>query len=139
MIQRIQSLYLAAGAIALVVLLFLDTPWQTFADIPALRWGATGLFSVTVGLGVASIFQYGNRKRQRKSIVGVQALTITSMVVLVAGLYLTQSLSVQTTDGLNVPLLVALALPIVAYSLFFLARRGVERDIELIRSMDRLR
>jgi hypothetical protein len=35
--------------------------------------------------------------------------------------------------------LIAVLTPFVAYALFFLARKGIERDIELIRSVDRLR
>jgi len=32
-----------------------------------------------------------------------------------------------------------LSMPVVAYLFFFLARRGIDHDIELVESMDRLR
>jgi hypothetical protein len=34
---------------------------------------------------------------------------------------------------------VAMSLPVVAYIMLFLARRGITADIKLVRSMDRLR
>jgi len=61
------------------------------------------------------------------------------LITFCGGLYLVDVLSIRTSQGLDVGMLVALLLPIVAYVLFLLARRAVEKDIERVRSMDRLR
>jgi hypothetical protein len=59
--------------------------------------------------------------------------------VLYAGLYLTGDLAVRAAGGINWTKAAMLGLPILAYLLFFLARRGIDHDIELVKSMDRLR
>jgi hypothetical protein len=46
---------------------------------------------------------------------------------------------VRAAGGINWTKAAMLGLPILAYLLFFLARRGIDHDIELVKSMDRLR
>ena len=141
MIQRIQTLYLGLGGLGLLALLFFDVlrqgaaatsqPWFTPATM-----GVGGLAAV-VALG--TIFLYKDRARQRKGIVAAQGLTVVLLLLLCGGLYLADALFIQTAEGLDVALLLLLCIPIAAYVLFWLARRSVEKDIELVRSMDRLR
>lgn len=142
MIQRIQSVYLLLGAIALVGLLFFDSLWQSTAAatygwfIPAV----VGLGVVTAGVGLVAIFMYNNRERQRRVVVGVQLGTVLMLAALYGGLFLTNGLNVRTAGGaLDVNKIVMLVLPVVAYAFFYLARRGIESDIELLKSVDRLR
>ena len=139
MIQRIQTVYLVLGAVVLGALLFFGVVWE--------RAAAQGWFTPVVvlfdGLAVAvalgAIFLYKNRPKQRQVIVVAQVLTTVLLIVFCGGLYLADALYVRTAQGLDVGMLVALLLPIVAYVLFLLARRSVEKDIERVRSMDRLR
>ena len=140
MIQRIQTVYLVLGAVALGALLFFGVVWQGAAT--AQSWFTPAVVlgdSLAVAVALGAIFLYKNRPRQRQVIVAAQALTTVLLLVFCGGLYLEKALYVRTAQGLDVGMLVALLLPIVAYVLFLLARRSVEKDIERVRSMDRLR
>jgi hypothetical protein len=59
--------------------------------------------------------------------------------VLYGGLYLTSELTFSGPEGIRWGHTTALLLPIAAYVFFYLARRGIDHDIELVESMDRLR
>lgn len=140
MIQRIQTVYLVLGAVALGALLFFGVVWQGAAT--AQSWFTPAVVlgdSLAVAVALGAIFLYKNRPRQRQVIVAAQALTTVLLLVFCGGLYLADALYVRTAQGLDGGMLVALLLPIVAYVLFLLARRSVEKDIERVRSMDRLR
>ncbi len=140
MIQRIQTVYLVLGAVALGALLFFGVVWQGAAA--AQSWFTPAVILVdflAAAVALGAIFLYKNRPKQRQVIVVAQALTTVLLIVFCGGLYLEKALYVRTAQGLDVGMLVALLLPIVAYVLFLLARRGVEKDIERVRSMDRLR
>ncbi len=141
MLQRIQTIFLALGATALVLLLLFGRFWSG----PAAE--SQGWFTPTVyalgGLaalvGIIAIFLYNDRPRQRTIIVVAQTLTVLHLLALYLGLFLADVLTIRTSSGIDVGALVVLLLPLVAYLLFFMARRAVEKDIELVRSMDRLR
>lgn len=141
MIQRIQTLYLFLGALAVVALGFFESPWSSTAAaeyawfLPSL----IGLMVATAGGGLGAIFFYEQRETQRKMVVGVQLLTVCLAGVLYGGLYGTEELVVQGTRGINWSKTIVLVLPLVAYVLFLLARRGIEHDIALVESMDRIR
>ena len=140
MIQRIQTVYLVLGAVALGALLFFGVVWQGAATVQGWFTPAVVLVdSLAVAVALGAIFLYKNRPRQRQVIVVAQVLTTVLLIVFCGGLYLADALYVRTAQGLDVGMLVVLLLPIVAYVLFLLARRGVEKDIERVRSMDRLR
>ncbi len=141
MIQRIQSVYLLLGALCVLALLFVDGLWTSPAA-ETLSWfgpAVLGIGAVVVFVAVASIFLYKNRSRQRSVIVALQGITLVFVLVLYAGLYLTGMLASLTASSAAVSLVLILLLPVLAYVCFFLARRGVEKDIALVRSMDRLR
>lgn len=140
MIQRIQTVYLALGSVALGALLFFDVVWSSAAaDFVWFEPAVLGLSVAAGGTAVASIFLYGDRQRQRTIVVGAQLLTFAAAAVLYLGLYLADALTVRTADGVDALRVTALLLPAVAYILFLLARRAIDADIELVRSMDRLR
>lgn len=141
MIQRIQTVYLALGAVALVALLLSNIVWEG-AAAQAHGWflpAVLGLGGLTAVVALAAIFLYKDRPRQRKMVVLAQGLTVLLLVALYGGMYLADTLYVRTTQGIDVGMLITLLLPILAYILFLLARRGVTKDIELVQSMDRLR
>ena len=93
-----------------------------------------------MALGSAAL--YKNRSGQRRAIGIAQWICLASLVPLLVGLFG----SSQTVGdaipadplGLYGRYLVALA-PLVAFVFLRMARRGVDRDIATIRSMDRLR
>ena len=136
MIQRIQSLYLILAIAALVALLFTGL---VHSNGNWTRWGTLGFAIPAVVGAVVALFMFKIRDRQRRLIVYVQVSTILAVIALYGSLYMRQELYVRTVEGLDVPRLVVLLLPLVAYLLMILARRGVKKDIDLIRSMDRLR
>lgn len=141
MIQRIQTVYLFLGAVALLSLGLFEMPWDTTAAstyvwfVPSL----IGLMVLTSGAALWAIFLYERRPTQRKVVVGVQVCTVLFAGVLYGGLYLTSELAFSGGQGIVWERAVVLAVPIVAYGFFFLARRGIDHDIELVKSMDRLR
>ena len=140
MIQRVQTIYLALGGVALLGLFPFDlvwssTPAETFSWYTPL---ASFAIAIAAGAAIGSIFLYKNRKKQRSTVVIVQVLTVLAILIAFGGLYLAgsfQTLLSPMTTGTGI----MLALPIVAYILFFLARRGIDKDIALIKSQDRLR
>lgn len=141
MIQRIQTVYLFVGALVLAAFGFFEMPWASEAAatyvwfVPSL----VGLLILTAAGALGAIFLYENRETQRSVVVAVQGGTVLLAGVLYVGLYLTQELSVRGPQGTDWGLAIVIALPLVAYVLFLLARRGIDHDIELVKSMDRLR
>ncbi len=142
MIRRIQTVYLTLAVAALVVLVFNGIMHAGAADATVGTFVRPAIFVVT-GLAavmvIASILLFKDRIRQRRAIIVAQLTLLTLMVVLYGGLYASDALYVRTTVGVDVGRLIGISMPLVAYVCCLLARRAVTRDIELIRSMDRLR
>lgn len=141
MIQRIQSLYLLLGAFSLGVLLFFSDIWQSRAAATYV-WFEPVVMVLIVAAGVAgfvAVFLYTARRRQRTVVVGAQMLTVLLVIALYGGLFLSGELNVRTRAGVDVTLLIALLLPMVGYVFYYLARRGIEKDIRLIEDIDRFR
>lgn len=142
MIQRIQSVYLLLGALAMGALFFFEPMWSGEA---ARMFGwftpvAAALAALTAAGALGTIFLHQNRRRQRAVVAGLQVMAAFTVVVLFAGFYGAGALNLRTESGaLDVNTLIFLVLPVVAYLFFFLARRAVQSDIELVQSMDRLR
>lgn len=142
MIQRIQTVYLFLGAMALGAMFLLD---QFYSSAPAVAFGwflpaAALLAGLTAAGALAAIFLYGTRKRQRALVAGLQVLAALLTVLLFVSYYAAGTLNFRTGGGaFDVGKAVFLVLPVVAYLFFLLARRAIRRDIELVRSMDRLR
>lgn len=141
MIQRIQTVYLFLGALTLGLFGVFDMPWTSTAASTHVWFQPSliGLLIVTAGGAVGAIFLYENRHRQRFVVVGVQVGTLAITAVLYGGLYLTSELTLYSRTTVAWSRVVVLLLPIMAYGFFYFARRGIDHDIELVRSMDRIR
>lgn len=141
MIQRIQTVYLVLGAAALGAMFFFQDMFASNAA-STYAWFEPAMI-VLIGLsaaaGLGSVFLYSNRKLQRKVVVAAQVLTALCMLALYGGYYLGNELVLRTEAGTDWNRTIMLLLPIVGYVLFFLARRAIQKDIELVQSMDRLR
>ncbi|MEX1054450.1 MAG: DUF4293 family protein, partial [Rhodothermales bacterium] len=85
---------------------------------------------------LVAIFIFRDRPKQAKMVLGVQSVTLVCMIALYGGIYLAGD-SILGVESVEHALL--LLLPILAYIQFHLARRSIRKDIELIKSMDRLR
>ncbi len=141
MIQRIQSVYLLIGALCLAALSLVGDLRQTEA-FDTLAWYAPLVAVVgaaTIVMAIVAIFLYKNRRRQLTTILVLQMMTVGFMVVLYGGLFLAGDFATYRAGTAELGTLLALLLPAVAYVFFYLARKGVQRDVDLVKSMDRLR
>ena len=138
MIQRIQTFYLVAGALLLALFVALADGWASAIaeDVAWLGTAGYALAVVTAVVALVAVGLYKNRELQRRVILWAQWLDLLLVVVVLVGLYVTGDSSAPTAPvGLY---LVALQ-PLVAYVLLRMARQRVIRDIEMVRSMDRIR
>lgn len=93
----------------------------------------------TAVLGLASIFMYGNRTRQRQLVIITQWMTTIFAAALYSLLVAVDRFAAIFRGEIPLAFMVAVLLPVAAYIMFYMARRGIEHDIEKIRSVDRLR
>ncbi|MCA6365287.1 MAG: DUF4293 domain-containing protein [Bacteroidetes bacterium] len=140
MLQRVQSLFLAAVAIIALVLLFVPVFYVNGKDQVQTGITLTGnILALLVNLlpagwAVFTIFQFTNRPQQIKfCTLGM----ILSSLVLAADVFLPAVLFSQENSVLTF----AAGIYIVPLNilLFFAASRFIRRDEELVRSADRLR
>lgn len=136
MIQRIQSVFLLLAIVLLAALLTIGFPFESRAAT-AFPWFAAAV-SLLAGAAVVAaglaLFQYRNRRAQQRTALIGFALADTLGVVQVIAYVLSGDFDALPTVGW-----IAVALPIVAGVLLFLARTYIARDEALVRSMDRLR
>lgn len=139
MIQRIQSVYLLLGSIAALAPVYFRNWIVPAAGSPVIDSTVQIVAVLTALVALFVIFQYKNRDRQYQLILGVQILTLILIVATISVLYLRGNLPGVEGTPASTPLILILLLPFVAYILFLLARRAVKKDIEKVKSMDRLR
>ena len=141
MIQRILSVYLALAA-ALLGFQYLYSSVYPWASTDAYAWlspTVLALFTLA-GIGaLGTIFLYKDRKRQRSLVVILQILTLVGLIILIVANYTAGTLPGISMSDAAFSHWAALVSPIMAYLMFLMARRGIDKDISLIRSMDRLR
>lgn len=131
-------MFIGALLLALVVV-FSDVWMSTVAAVhPALPWSVYALAAVGGLVGFAAVFLYKNRNTQAKVVASAQWLDLALILVLVVVLG-TLSFDSDRAAPTSPLIYIVLLLPVGAYILFSLARRAVKKDIELVRSMDRLR
>jgi hypothetical protein len=137
MIQRIQSVYLLVASL----LLFLTA--SALYVMPEVTLAGFRLVCVIVasliGLAsLASIFFFGNRVLQAQIVNSLRLVGALLVIGLAAGLFAAGEMSTVIAGGALgvVGILIA---PLIGLISLHLARKGIGRDIDLIRSMDRLR
>lgn len=162
MIQRIQSIYLLLITAISIILLNLNTPFFTeenreksemvlvdynstdVADLQAqiptsMKVGTNAglvyfLYAVAL-LSFISIFLYKNRKLQSRIVMAVLIFAVVVMVDMYWYSYQMEYFESKGTTSLKPIAFVPLSLLLFA----FLALRGVLRDEQLVRSLDRIR
>jgi len=141
MIQRIQTIYLIAGAVVIGGIYLLDDIWRGRAAVGSSWFTAVtlGIFGICVVGALLAVFLYKDRKRQRSVIVLLQLFTAMGLLTLFAGEYLGGTLPFVGSESEGVEEGVGIGLAVAGYVCFYLARRGIDRDIELLKSVDRLR
>ena len=141
MIQRIQTVYLLVGALLLGFFLVLAPAWFEAVSLYA-GWVIPVLYvlaGVTAAAALLAVFFYKQRARQATMIAAALWLDLALVMVLVGA---QGYLSFQTDADLTAAGAAGFAvllLPIFAYVAFRLAKRGVQKDMDLVQSMDRLR
>ena len=141
MIQRVQTVYLLVAALLIGLFLGFVDIWLAVAG-EAFGWlGAVvyGLGGLTAVVALVAIFLYKQRAQQARVVRAAQWLDLL-LVVVVAGVV--GYLSFRTDADLSTAGPVGYAvllMPVFAYVALRLARLGVQKDIDLVRSMDRLR
>ena len=154
MIQRIQTVYLAAG-VFLMMLLFSnpiaeivvsDTLFlklyhnRVIAEDPELftpysTWPITVLLSVIVLLETVSIFLYKRRQVQIRLCI----FNLLLMFGLVGLIYYYTKYILNHLEGISSVFLWPIICPMIAIILNYLALKAIQRDENLVRSYDRIR
>lgn len=137
MIQRIQTLYLVAGALLLAFFVGIQSRWNgLFAgDFAVLGTVVTVLAVVAALLALVAVGLYKNRALQRRVVTWAQWADLLVVAGFLAGVLIVVQSAGEVPSG---AVLAAIA-PVVAYVLLRMARAGVDRDIATVRSMDRIR
>lgn len=137
MIQRIQSIYLLLGAIALILFGILGVPAPSqLGAYPWLSYALLALASLGALIGLGAIFLYTNRPKQLQVVGLAQWTVLLLVVVLAATFFFVPTLQQTASDAVA---LVGYLLVFVGYVFIRLAAGAIRRDIALVRSMDRLR
>lgn len=139
MIQRIQSVYLLLGSVAVSLPLILGTLSVQSTAQNWFPWIRLGLSSIAAILAIVAIFSYANRKRQSSIAFYAQIAVLLLVMVVVSTTILYGARPGAESWMTDTYHLMAMILPALAYVLFGLARRSIKKDSELVRSMDRLR
>ena len=135
MIQRIQSILLLLGGLCFVDIFFFQSALAQ-DGMPWLPWVAMVLHGLTALGAIATIFLYSDRKKQLQFATIVQYLAILAIAASLASIYFSGSINeVPANTGATA----VLVLPILGYILIRIAGSRIRKDIELVRSMDRLR
>lgn len=141
MIQRSQTIWLLLAVAALVAFVTQSEVW-TGGALAAVGWLPTAGYALAVLTAVVAalaVFLYKDRTRQRQIILAAQWLDVALVLALAAAVALVAFGDAETTGELSPVQAVMLVLPVGAYVFLRLARRGVDKDIKLVKSMDRLR
>ena len=131
MIQRIQSIYLLVAAIAMTLISF-KVPVYTLNESMFMAQDDTKMFILTIVGAIFSLlglFMFKNRKFQMKLI------RLTVLIQMIIGLRLFMLFN-KFEVALNNTLLFLMAFSLIA---LIMAYRGVKKDDDLVRSVDRIR
>jgi len=131
MIQRIQSIYLLVAAIAMTLISF-KVPVYTLNETLFMAQDDTKMFILTIVGAIFSLlglFMFKNRKFQMKLI------RLTVLIQMIIGVRLFMLLN-KFEVVLNNTLLFLMAFSLIA---LIMAYRGVKKDDDLVRSVDRIR
>ena len=131
MIQRIQSIYFLLAAISMTLISF-KVPVYTLNESLFMAQDDTNMFILTIVGAIFSLlglFMFKNRKFQMKLI------RLTVLIQMIIGVRLFMLFN-KFEVVLNNSLLFLLAFALIA---LIMAYRGVKKDDDLVRSVDRIR
>ena len=131
MIQRIQSIYFLLAAISMTLISF-KVPVYTLNETLFMAQDDTKMFILTIVGAIFSLlglFMFKNRKFQMKLI------RLTVLIQMIIGVRLFMLFN-KFEVALNNTLLFLMAFSLIA---LIMAYRGVKKDDDLVRSVDRIR
>ncbi len=137
MIQRIQTLYLALVVAALALFLTSSLPTASGSDWQAYLIFGSGL--AALALALVALMKFKQRERQRTFVTAALAVQLVFSAMTYGSLYFSNNLHVQDGGDLDVTRITFLLLPVAAYLFTRLALLGINRDIKIVRSANRLR
>ena len=137
MIQRIQTVYLILALVVTGVLPFVFPLW-TLSDAKAEFFMSSQLYSILFGLSTSlsllSMLFY--KKRQHQFVIG--RLNIILNLILL-GLFVYRSLNLSGESVAVSEKGIGMFLPIIAIVFLVLANKAIQKDEDLVKSVDRLR
>ena len=137
MIQRIQTVYLALAFVITGVLPFVFKLW-TLSDGKAEMFMSSqcysAIFGLSTSLSLLSILFY--KKRQHQFVIG--RLNIILNLILL-GLFVYRSLNLSGEAVAVSEKGIGMFLPIIAIVFLVLANKAIQKDEDLVKSVDRLR
>ena len=129
MIQRIQSLYLLLVILLSSVMLYLSLVPSFGMELNSWFYAYYGFYSIPL-LATICLFLYSKRKIQ----------SILCFVLILFNLIVVQICGLKAFEGnTHTIILLVLVASIVECILLFLARRAIDKDEKLVRSIDRIR
>lgn len=129
MIQRIQSLYLLVVILLSSLMLYLSIVPSFGMELNSWFYAYYGFYSIPL-LATICLFLYSKRKIQ----------SILCFVLILFNLIVVQICGLKAFEGnTHTIILLALVASIVECILLFLARRAIDKDEKLVRSIDRIR
>ena len=129
MIQRIQSLYLLLVILLSSVMLYLSLVPSFGMELNSWFYAYFGFYSIPL-LSTICLFLYSKRKIQ----------SILCFVLILFNLVVVQICGLKAFEGnTHTIILLALVASMVECILLFLARRAIDKDEKLVRSIDRIR
>jgi cytochrome b561 len=129
MIQRIQSLYLIVVILLSSLMLYLSLIPSFGMELNSWFYAYYGFYSIPL-LATICLFLYSKRKIQ----------SILCFVLILFNLVVVQICGLKAFEGnTHTIILLALVASIVECILLFLARRAIDKDEKLVRSIDRIR
>jgi len=138
MIQRVQTLYLAVAAVLLVVVTAAMNRANVGTEPMVVEVGAMLIAGFLAVVSLGSVFLFANRTRQAQVVrwtrLGCLVLLLSLGLLIFAGDRTAAMLSGEDGD-----LIVATIGSLLTLGLLHLASSAVKRDIQLIKSMDRIR
>lgn len=136
MLQRIQTVYLAVATVLSFCTMAFDLFIQNDIVIDATAHTALLIAgSLMIAETVAPIFLYVNRSLQKRLCYMAILMQVLFLVVMVATVNKLLPDGIHGIEGFQI----AATFPLINIILIYLAIRGINKDEELIKSMDRLR
>jgi len=129
MIQRIQSLYLLVVILLSSLMLYLSLVPSFGMELNSWFYAYFGFYSIPL-LATICLFLYSKRKIQ----------SILCFVLILFNLVVVQICGLKVFEGnTHTIILLVLVASMVECILLFLARRAIDKDEKLVRSIDRIR